>query len=138
MGILTFSGALAAPLVGTLADRFGVQLVLMVAMFLATILILALSGAEAGLGLVAMISLVGATLFSIRSLILTYVISVVPSELGGSSVGLIFSLNRLFGVFSPIAAGFIGDLYSLRAVFLFLGSLTFAGMLLTLMLRRGG
>lgn len=138
MGILTFSGALAAPLVGTLADRFGIQLVLMVAMFLATILIVALSSAQPGLALVATIGMVGATLFSIRSLILAYVISVVPSELGGSSIGVIFSLNRLFGVLSPIVAGLIGDVYGLRAVFLFLGSLTFVGMLLTLTLRRGG
>lgn len=138
MGILTFSGALAAPFVGTLADRLGLRLVLVVATFLATILIVALSSAQPGLVLVAMISLVGATLFSIRSLMMVYVISVVPAELGGSSIGVIFSLNRLFGILSPIAAGFIGDAYGLRAVFLFIGSLTFVGMLLTLTLRQGG
>lgn len=137
MGILTFSGALAAPVVGALADRIGVRLVLMAAMFLATILIIALSSARAGLVLVALISLVGGTLFSIRSLMMVYVISVVPAELGGSSIGVIFSLNGLFGILSPIVAGIIGDLYGLRAVFLFLGSLTFVGMLLTLTLRRG-
>ncbi|HZD09965.1 MAG TPA: MFS transporter [Candidatus Binatia bacterium] len=137
MGVLTFSGALAAPVVGVLADRVGVRLVLMVATLLATILIFSLSLARAGLALLVIIGLIGATLFSVRSLIMVYVISAVPTELGGSSVGVIFSLNRLFGILSPIVAGIIGDLYGLRAVFLFLGSLTFIGMLLTLTLRQG-
>jgi sugar phosphate permease len=104
---------------------------------LATILIFSLSLARAGLALLVIIGLIGATLFSVRSLIMVYVISAVPTELGGSSVGVIFSLNRLFGILSPIVAGIIGDLYGLRAVFLFLGSLTFIGMLLTLTLRQG-
>ena len=136
MGVLTFSGALVAPGVGALADRVGVRKVLSVAISLACLIALALVSAESGVVLFIIIALLGSALFSTRSLILVYVLSVTPEEMGGSSVGTIFSLNRLFGTISPIIAGLIADTYSLRFVFYFFGALLLLGALLTLGLRK--
>lgn len=135
IGILTISGALLGPATGHLADRVGVRAVLLTAMLLASIVTVALSAARPGILLVAMIAFLGVALFSTRSLILLYVMNVVPEALGGSSVGAVFSLNRLFGILAPLLAGFMADAFGLRAVFYFLGALIFAGMLLTFSLK---
>ena len=135
MGILTLSGALLSPLTGVLADRFGFRTVLMVAMLLGSIVIAALSVTRHGILLAAMIAFLGIALFSTRSLIMVYAMNVVPEELGGSSVGAVFSINRMFGILAPLLAGFMADIYGLRIVFYFLGGLVFVGMLLTFALR---
>lgn len=136
MGVLTISGALLAPAAGELADRLGVGTVLTVAIVFATLVVLTIPFAEAGLLLVVTIALLGGAIFSTRSLILVYIISVTPPEIGGSSIGTIFSLNRLFGILSPLVAGYIADTIGLSYVFIWAGFLLMLGLGLTIVLRR--
>ena len=136
MGVMTFSGAMLAPGIGNLADKFGVRIVLLIAISAASVVMITLVYAQAGPLLFGAIALLGAGLFSTRSLILVYVMSVTPEEMGGSSIGAVFSLNRLFAIASPIIAGIIADTYGLRFVFYFLSALIFIGMLLTLGIRQ--
>lgn len=136
MGLLTFAGALIAPGAGALADRIGWWSVLFLGLLTASVATAALVFAQPGLLLFATIALLGVALFSTRSLIFVYVTSVTPEEVGGSSIGAIFSLNRLFGVVSPAIAGLIADTYGLRYVFYFFAALVFMGALLMLEVRR--
>ena len=100
-------------------------------------LVLTLVFAQSGVLLFGIVALLGAELFSTRSLILVYVMKVTPEEMGGSSIGAIFSLNRFFGILSPIIAGAIADTFGLRFVFYFISALLFVGVFLILMMHRG-
>ena len=135
MGIMTISGALMAPVAGNLSDRFGLRAVLVITICVATVFAVSLAFAEVGFLLYVIIALLGMALFSTRSLLLVFAMSVTPDEMGGSSVGAIFSTNRFFGVFSPIIAGVIADVYGLRPVFYFIGGLLFAGIIMLLLIK---
>lgn len=135
MGVMTFSGAVIAPGAGAIADRIGLRSVLALAVLIGGSVVFTLSIAKAGPLLFVAVAILGGTLFSTRSLIMAYIMSVTPAELGGSSIGAIFSLNRLFGILSPLIAGTIADTLGLRFVFYFFGALLFLGAFLTLTLR---
>ena len=130
IGVMTIAGAIMAPVTGNFSDRFGIRVILITTIAIATVCVVTLAFAESGIMLYIILALLGVALFSTRSLLLVFAMSVTPDEMGGSSVGAIFSTNRLFGVLSPIIAGFIGDTVGLRPVFYFIGSLLFAGVLL--------
>jgi len=136
IGVMAFSGALLAPGLGSLADRIGLQVVLSTAIFIAGIVVISLVFAQSGVLLFGIVALLGGGLFSTRSLILVYVMKVTPKEMGGSSIGAIFSLNRFFGILSPIIAGTIADTFGLRFVFYFVSILLFVGVFLILMMHH--
>lgn len=136
MGALTISGALLGPAAGSLADRIGTSIVLTFALSVAAVVVLALPSAEAGPYLWLAIIVLGGAVFSTRSLILVSVINVTPPEIGGSSIGAIFSINRLFGILSPLIAGVIADRFGLGYVFYWMGALLIVGVGLTLLMRR--
>ena len=136
MGVMTFAGALLAPISGALADRFGLRRILSIAVLVASLVAIAIAFAQPGLLFLGTIALMGGALFSTRSLILVHVMSVTPEGMGGSSIGTIFSLNRFFGILSPIIAGSIADNFGLRFVFYFVSVLLVVGLILTMNLQR--
>ena len=136
MAVLTFTGALAAPGVGWLADRLGQRTVLFGTLAGGGLLLLALPAARTPPLMIAATLLLGLLVFSTRAVFFASAMGVASHAVGGSAVGLMFFINRGFAALSPLVAGALAEGAGLAAVFYFFGASTLLAGLLVRVLPR--
>ncbi|MGH6621682.1 MAG: MFS transporter, partial [Alphaproteobacteria bacterium] len=86
---------------------------------------------------VAGISLLGFFLFSIRPVVQSWMMDLVPPRFSGSATSLMFGTQAILGALAPILGGLVADRYGLVAVFYCLaGIMLFANALVLFIPKR--
>ncbi|WP_328597145.1 MFS transporter [Curvivirga aplysinae] len=67
------------------------------------------------------ISIMGFGLFAIRPVVHSWLMDMTPDEMGGSATSLMFGIQSLLAMISPIIGGYLADEYGLISAFYFLG-----------------
>jgi len=133
---IQLGSAVMTPVSGHLGDRFGPRPVLMAGLSATTVVIVALTFIRVPLLFVAAVSLLGFLLYSVRSIMLAWLMDLSPAELRGSSTSVMFAGQSALAVTMPLLGGAVADRYGLLAVFyLITGILLLANVLLLLIPR---
>ena len=137
-GLLFVFAAVAQPVSGTLADRYGERPTILVLVVLSTVTLVALPFVDAGPGLTVLVPLLGVRI-AIGPLTSAYVVRELPEAVQGSGWGLLRTV--FFGVGSTGSAvvGLFADAGLFDAAFLLLSGLTGVIVVFWLLLpsRRG-
>ena len=72
------------------------------------------------------ICVLGFSLISLRSIIMAFGLDLTPPDLGGTTIGFIFSFNQIFTGMGPLLAGILSDRLGLSAAFYFMAAMTLA------------
>lgn len=131
--IIQIGGLVASPIAGYWSDKIGRRPIVFGALGLSSALILALTFVGEAALYVAGISLLGFFLFSIRPVVQSWMMDLVPPRFAGSATSLMFGTQAILGALAPILGGLVADRYGLVAVFYCLaGIMLFANVLVVL------
>lgn len=117
---LLIGGMIASPIAGAYSDRVGRRSVIAMALSASTVVIIGLTFIGNGALYVLGISLLGFAMFAVRPVLQGWMMDVVPRHMAGSATSLMFSVQSLKSMVTPIVGGLIADKYGLEAVFYFL------------------
>jgi predicted MFS family arabinose efflux permease len=135
--IIQIGGLIASPIAGHWSDKIGRRPIVFVALGSSSALILALTFIGDPTVYVAGISLLGFFLFSIRPVVQSWMMDMVPPRFAGSATSLMFGTQAILGALAPILGGLVADRYGLVAVFYCLaGVMLFANVLVVLIPKR--
>jgi len=134
--IIQVGGLIASPFAGHWSDRIGRRPIVFGALGIASALILALTFVASPTLYVVGISLLGFFLFSIRPVVQSWMMDLVPSRFAGSATSLMFGTQAILGALAPILGGLIADSYGLVTVFYFLAGIMLFANILVLMIPR--
>lgn len=136
MTALLVGGMIASPIAGVYSDRIGRRSVIMAALTASTIVIVGLTFVGNGTAYVVGISLLGFTMFAVRPVIQGWLMDVVPRQMAGSAISLMFSVQSVKSMITPLIGGLIADQYGLTAVFYFLGGVLLLANLVAFLLPK--
>jgi len=128
-------GIAAQPVMGYLLDRVGRRVVIVPALLTLGVALLGMYAAGEGLFFLIALAVAGAFLFSTTAMLVTVACDIAGDGVQATTVSLVYSALALFAGLGPLFAGFVADEFSVRAVFLYSGSLTTAAGLLALGIR---
>ncbi|MPY76545.1 MAG: MFS transporter [Alphaproteobacteria bacterium] len=135
--IIQIGGLVASPIAGLWSDRIGRRPIVFGALGLSSVLILTLTFISDVTLYVAGISLLGFFLFSIRPVVQSWMMDLVPPRFSGSATSLMFGTQAILGALAPILGGLVADRYGLVAVFYCLaGIMLFANALVLFIPKR--
>lgn len=138
MSAMQIGGMIAGPVAGTLSDRIGRQPVVFVCITATTLVVLALTVVNnAGL-FIALVSILGFALFSVRPVIHSWAMDLAPEGTQGSAVSLLFASQSAFSALVPAVGGLIADKWGLPVVFYVLAGSMIIANLIVYILPRGG
>lgn len=120
MFALQAAGFSAAPVAGYLSDRMGRRNVLMSAMGMTAAVLLFMAFAGQSRAFVFFIAALGFFLYAIRPVIQAWLLDVTPSNMSGSSIGVLFGAQSLGSSVAPLLGGVIADQFGIQATFYFL------------------
>lgn len=134
--VIQVGGLLASPIAGMWSDRIGRRPIVFGALSLSSVMIVALTFVGNGTAYVAGISLLGFFLFSIRPVVQSWMMDMVPPRFTGSATSLMFGTQAVLGALAPILGGLIADRYGLVNVFYFLAGLMLFANILVVMIPK--
>jgi len=135
--VIQVGGLLASPIAGLWSDRIGRRPIVFGALAVSSALILALTFVGDATIYVMGISLLGFFLFSIRPVVQSWMMDLVPPRFTGSATSLMFGTQAVLGALAPILGGLIADNFGLGRVFYFIAALMlFANILVVLIPKR--
>ena len=82
------------------------------------------------------IILLGGTLNPTQGLILSVATKVVEEDNRASSIGLLYSVNEVGSILSPLIAGLVAEAYGVEKTFLFFSFLCFVALLVSMNIHR--
>lgn len=133
---LLIGGLIASPIAGAYSDRIGRRRVITMALSASTVVIVGLTFIGNGTLYVFGISLLGFAMFAVRPVLQGWMMDVVPHQMAGSATSLMFSVQSLKSMITPIVGGLIADKYGLEAVFYFLAFVLLLANLVAFMLPK--
>lgn len=136
VALLTFPALLSGLVVGTLSDRTGRKPAILLCLLSSGIVMFLLGFSQAGVLFTVSLVLLGLLLFSIRPVLFAYAMEAAPPEMGGTTIGLLFSINTTLAALAPVLAGLVADRVGLLSTFYLGGLLVLAGGLLAFLLPR--
>jgi len=137
--IIQVGGLLASPIAGMWSDRIGRRPIVFGALGLSSAMIVLLTFVGDAKLYVAGISLLGFFLFSIRPVVQSWMMDMVPPGFAGSATSLMFGMQAILGALAPVVGGLIADHYGLVTVFYYLaGLMLFANILVVMIPRNAG
>jgi len=115
--VMQLAGMISGPIAGTWSDKAGRRRVVLIGMTVTT-------WATAAAGLVTnvylfivVISIVGFSLFAVRSVIHSWLMDLTPKTHGGSATSLLFGTQSGLSALVPVGGGLIADAWGLAVVF---------------------
>lgn len=114
---LQVGGFIAGPVAGAWSDRAGRQPVVLAGLAATTLLVASLAFVESRTGFIALVSLLGFSLFSIRPVIHSWALDLASEEMSGSVVSVLFATQSAFTVLVPVVGGVMADAWGLASVF---------------------
>ena len=134
---IQIGGLIASPIAGLWSDKIGRRPIVFGALGSSSVIILAMTFVSDPTVYVAGISLLGFFLFSIRPVVQSWMMDLVPRRFAGSATSLMFGTQAILGALAPILGGLVADRYGLVAVFYCLaGIMLFANVLVVLIPKR--
>lgn len=144
--ILYIPSLFSALLVGTISDRTGRRPTMIFSLSLCAILLLGIAWFGTGLartdliwpltpmgmGFLASLIGLGLFLFSIRPVIFAFALETTKSEVGSSTIALIFGVNILAAALSPWLAGWAADAYGIISTFYLSAAMMAGSLILTI------
>lgn len=122
MAILQVAGFIAAPIAGHLSDKLGRRTLLMSCFAVSGVVLLLMTFAGGSTLFVVLIALLGFFLYAARPVMQAWLLESAPSNMGGTSIGLMFGMQSAAQALAPIIGGVVADGYGLMAAFYFLAA----------------
>lgn len=135
MSAAALGSILSAPRLGHLADRIGHWQVIVLSLVACAVLLIPQAFVTAGWQLIGLRFLMGMALGSLLPCITAVIRHNVPERTAGSIIGYSVSSQYAGQVTGPIAGGFIGGHFGMRAVFIWTAVLMLAGAVYSRMSR---
>lgn len=123
--IMQHGGMVAAPVAGVAADRYGRRRMLVVVLFVTSAAMVGLTFIEDRIIFVLGMAVLGFVTYAMRPISQSWMMDAVPQDMAASSMSLMFLVQGLLGMLSPLVGGWLADAYGLEFVFY-----AIAGMLL--------
>jgi FSR family fosmidomycin resistance protein-like MFS transporter len=131
MAALQTAGFIACPIAGHLSDKMGRRQIVMSSMTMTAVIIVAMIFAGGSSAFVFFVAFLGFFFFSIRAVLQAWLLDATPSNMGGSSIGVLFAIQSFGSGLGPLVCGLIADRYGLLATFYFLvGTIIVANVLI--------
>ena len=131
MAALQTAGFIACPIAGHLSDKMGRRQIIMSSMAMTAVIIVAMIFAGGSSAFVFFVAFLGFFFFSIRAVLQAWLLDATPSNMGGSSIGVLFAIQSFGSALGPLFCGLIADRYGLITTFYFLvGTIIVANMLI--------
>ena len=122
MAILQVAGFVAAPIAGHLSDQLGRRTLLMSCFAVSGVVLLLMTFAGGSALFVVLIALLGFFLYAARPVMQAWLLESAPSNMGGTSIGLMFGMQSAAQAAAPIIGGMVADAFGLMAAFYFLAA----------------
>ena len=129
-------GTLSAIFWGKIAEGDRETLYLSLMMIIASISLVFLSSNLSIFLTFIFIILLGGTLNPTQGLILSVATKVVEEDNRASSIGLLYSVNEVASILSPLIAGLVAEAYGVQKTFLFFSFLCFIALLVSMNIHR--
>jgi len=120
MAALQTAGFIACPIAGHLSDKMGRRQIVMSSMAMTAVIIAAMIVAGGTSAFVFFVAFLGFFFFSIRAVLQAWLLDATPSNMAGSSIGMLFALQSFGSALGPLICGLIADRYGLITTFYFL------------------
>ncbi|MDP6390895.1 MAG: MFS transporter, partial [Alphaproteobacteria bacterium] len=133
---LHLGGMVAGPVAGVLSDRIGRKPIVTAGLAATTIVIVGATFVTNAVAYVACITLMGLTLYAVRPVFHSWLMDMVPAEMGGSAASVMFGIQAVLASLTPLIGGVIADTWGLIEVFYFLAALMLLANLIVVLLPR--
>ena len=133
---LHLGGMVAGPVAGVLSDRIGRKPIVTAGLAATTIVIVGATFVTSTVAYVACITLMGLTLYAVRPVFHSWLMDMVPAEMGGSAASVMFGTQAFLASLTPLIGGVIADTWGLTEVFYFLAALMLLANLIVVVLPR--
>jgi len=134
--VIQVGGLLASPIAGLWSDKIGRRPIVFGALASSSVVIVALTFVSDPTAYVMGISLLGFFLFSIRPVVQSWMMDLVPPRFTGSATSLMFGTQAILGALAPVLGGLIADRYGLGNVFYFIAALMLFANVLVVMIPK--
>ncbi|MFT5394444.1 MAG: MFS family permease [Gammaproteobacteria bacterium] len=124
------AGGLATPFAGAWSDRYGRQPVLFIGLAIAAFVTLLLPHAGEPWTYAVLAGVIGASLFSLRPVIQGWALDITPTELGGSTISILFGAQAAFSMTVPLLGGMAADRWGLASAFYLFAAAAFVAAVL--------
>jgi len=115
--VMQLAGMISGPIAGTWSDKVGRRRVVLIGMTVTTWATAAAGLASDIMLFIAIIGIVGFSLFAVRSVIHSWLMDLTPKTHGGSATSLLFGTQSALSALVPVGGGLIADAWGLPVVF---------------------
>ena len=137
---LQVGGMIGGPVAGVASDKIGRRPIVLAGLVITTGVVLAATTIDQPALVIAVLAVLGCTLFAVRPVIHGWAMDLTPDHMHGSAVSLLFGSQSAFSMVVPIVGGLIADTWGLITVFYMLAAAMAAAAAITFALpdsRRG-
>lgn len=136
LGVATMqaAGVIAGPIAGVWSDRIGRRPIVFAGLGISSVIILALAFSGSETAFIAGIAVLGFVLFAVRPVVHGWMMDIAPPEMRGGATSVLFGMQYLFSMATPLVGGIIADNWGLPAVFYALAATMLMANIVTYML----
>ena len=124
-------GAVSQPIMGYMSDKLNHKFILVPGMLILGIASVGIAFVQSSTWLIALILIVGIFTYSLHAIFIAYAINNTETKMRSTVIALVYGVTFM-GAFAPVLAGALGDLWGTQYTFIFAGTVTILGGLVTI------